>query len=83
LNIFKKIGKIININSIAHARIYILEKINRSQRRKCINCKIRGLPFHSENSAEAEIRRRIFVDIINKKANKEVKYARKAQKKYT
>jgi hypothetical protein len=32
LNISKKVGKIINIDSIAHTRIYILKKIDRSQR---------------------------------------------------
>jgi hypothetical protein len=62
---------------IAHARIYILERMDRSQRRKCINYKIRDLPLRSGDSAEAEIGRRIFADII-KKANKEVKYAQKA-----
>jgi hypothetical protein len=81
LNISKKIRKIININSIAYARIYILEKVNRSQRRKYINNKIRDLPLRSENSAGAGIRRRMLADIINKKTNKEMKYARKAQRK--
>jgi hypothetical protein len=82
LDISKKIEEIININSIAHARIYILEKMNRNQRRKYINCKIRDLPLRPENSAGAEVGRRIFADIINKKTNKEMKYTRKAQKKY-
>jgi hypothetical protein len=77
LNILKQIRKIININSIAHARTYILEKVNYNQRREYIDCKIKDLPFRPENSAEAEAGRRIFADIINKKANKEMKYTRK------
>jgi hypothetical protein len=48
--------------------------MNRSQRKKYINCKIKGLSLRSENSTEAGIRRRIFADITNKKANKEIKY---------
>jgi hypothetical protein len=57
--------------------------MDRSQRKKYINCKIRGLPLRSENSAGAGIGRRMLADITNKKANKKMKYTRKAQKKYT
>jgi hypothetical protein len=78
LGISKKVGKITNVNSIAHARAYILKRMDRSQRRKYIDCKIRGLSLRSEDSAGAGIRRRVFADITNKKANKEMKYAGKA-----
>jgi hypothetical protein len=78
LDISKKIGKIINIDSIIHARIYILERVDRNQRRKCIDCKIRGLSLRPGDSARVGVGRRMLADIINKKANKEMKYARKA-----
>jgi hypothetical protein len=78
LDIFKKVEEVINIDSIVYARVYILERVDRSQRRECIGCKIRGLPFRSGDSVKAGIGRRVFADIINKKANKEIKYARKA-----
>jgi hypothetical protein len=81
LDISKKIGEITNVDSIAHARTYTLERVDRSQRRECIDCKIRGLPLRPEDSAGAGIGRRMLADITNKKANKEVKYARKAQGK--
>jgi hypothetical protein len=56
--------------------------VDRSQLRKCIDCKIKGLPFRPEDSAGAGVGRRVFADITNKKTNKEMKYARKTQKKY-
>jgi hypothetical protein len=82
LDIPKKIRKITNIDSIAHARIYILEKVDRNQRREYIDCKIRGLPLRPEDSVEAGAGRRVLADITNKKANKKMKYTRKAQRKY-
>jgi hypothetical protein len=82
LDIFKKVEKVTNIDSIAHARTYILEKMDRSQHRKCINYKIRDLPLRPGNSAGAGAKRRILADITNKKTNKEIKYARKTQGKY-
>jgi predicted TIM-barrel fold metal-dependent hydrolase len=81
LGVSKKVGEIININSIAHARAHTLERVDRSQRRECISYKIRGLPLRPEDSVGAGARRRVLADITNKKANKEVKYTRKAQKK--
>jgi hypothetical protein len=81
LGILKKVGEVINIDSITHARTYILKKVDRSQLRECISCKIRGLPLRSGGSAGAGAGRRVFADITNKKANKEVKYARKTQGK--
>jgi hypothetical protein len=83
LDISKKIGEVINIDSIVHARAHTLKRVDRSQRREYISCKIKGLPLRPGDSAMAGAGRRILADITNKKANKEVKYARKAQRKYT
>jgi hypothetical protein len=81
LGIPKKIREIINVDSIAHARAHTLEKVDRNQRKECIGCKIKSLPLRPGDSAGAEAGRRVLADITNKKANKEVKYARKAQGK--
>jgi hypothetical protein len=81
LGVPKKVRKVINVDSIARARAHVLERVDRSQRRECIGCKIRGLPLRSGGSVGAGVERRVLADITNKKANKEVKYARKAQGK--
>jgi hypothetical protein len=72
LGIPKKVGEVINVNSIKHARAHTLERVDRSQRRKCIGCKIRGLP--SRPHIKGQESRPVLGDITNRQANQEIKY---------
>jgi hypothetical protein len=79
LGVPKKVEEITNVDSIAHARAHILERVDRNQRRECIGCRIRGLPSRPHTKSQGG--RPVLGDITNRQANKEVKYARKAQGK--
>jgi hypothetical protein len=51
LSVPKKVGEVTNVNSIVYARAYTLERVDRSQCKECIGCKIRGLSLRSGGSA--------------------------------
>jgi hypothetical protein len=64
LGIPKKIEEVTNVNSIAHARAHTLKKVDRSQRKEYIGCKIRGLPSRPHTKGQGG--RPVLGDITNK-----------------